>query len=241
MGSIIYYIILFLFTVIYLVPLCLLFVLTVFFDRERVLLHKASRFWAMTIFRLCPGWKIKKEGFGNIDMSKPYVVIVNHQSVLDIPLMYVLPFNFKWVSKKEVLKWPAFGLVLRMHGDIIIDRGNPTSAIRMIDEAKKRLDNGTSIVIFPEGTRSRSGEIGRFKEGAFLLAQKAGVSILPVVTHGTGSVTDGWKVRMPHTFYVRVLDPVSAERVAATPVKELAAELNERMREEHAKLSNAKG
>lgn len=239
MGSVIYYIFLLLFTAVYFVPFTLLYLLTVLFDKERAALHQASKIWALGIFRLCPGWKLRTEDFDKIDRKKPYVVVVNHQSMLDIPLMYVLPLEFKWVSKKEVLKWPLFGWVLRMHGDITIERGRAGSAKKMMEQAEKRLANGTSVIIFPEGTRSKDGSVGCFKEGAFKLAQKAGVDILPVVSDGTGRAVDGWKIRTPHTFHVKALDPVPAEKVAGADIKQLTAELNELMRAEQAKLKTS--
>lgn len=240
MGSVIYYIFLWFFTKVYFVPFTLLYLVTVPFDRERKALHMASRVWALAIFRLCPGWRIRTEGFDRIDRSRPYVVVVNHQSMLDIPLMYVLPLKFKWVSKKEVLKWPFFGWVLRMHGDITIERGSPRSAKNMMTEAGERLSRGTSIIIFPEGTRSKDGSVGRFREGAFKLAQNAGVDILPVVSEGTGCALDGWKIRKPHTLCVKALDVIPAAKVASSDAKSLAAELNESMRIEHEKLRERK-
>ncbi|WP_337518088.1 lysophospholipid acyltransferase family protein [Alistipes ihumii] len=200
MASAIYYLLLSLFTVICFVPFAVLFALTVFFDKERVALHWASRVWSYGIFRLCPLWKLRVEGREKIDRSRPWVIVTNHQSMLDIPLMYVLPLNFKWVSKKEVQKMPIFGWVLWMHGDIPVERGSRRSAKRMMERCVERLSRGTSVIVFPEGTRTRTGEIGRFKDGAFLVAKSAGVGIQPVVIDGTWSLMKGWRVRMPHTF-----------------------------------------
>ena len=124
MASVLYYFLFLLFTVVCFIPFTLLFLLTVRFDRERVVLHRASRLWSLGIYHLCPFWKIEVNGREKIDRSKPYVIVTNHQSMLDVPLMYVLPLNFKWVSKREVMKFPIFGWVLRMHGDIAIERGS---------------------------------------------------------------------------------------------------------------------
>lgn len=223
MASVLYYFALVLFTVVYFIPFTVLFFLTVPFDRERALLHRASRLWALGIFRLCPMWRIRVEGREKIDRTRPWVVVTNHQSMLDIPLMYVLPFNFKWVSKKEVQRMPIFGWVLRMHGDIPVERGSRQSAKRMMERSTERLERGTSIIVFPEGTRTRTGEIGRFKDGAFYVAKHAGTGILPVVLDGNWSLIDGWRLRMPHTFRVRVLDPVEAGEVAAQEVRTLAS------------------
>ena len=122
--SILYYILLVVFTLLCFIPFAVLFLLTVLFDRERVVLHWASRMWSYGIFRLCPCWRIRIEGAEKIDRSRPWVIVTNHQSMLDIPLMYVLPTTFKWVSKKEVQKMPVFGWVLWMHGDIPVERGD---------------------------------------------------------------------------------------------------------------------
>ena len=235
MKSVLYYAVTVLFTIVYCIPFMLIFLLTVPFDRQRAVLHHASRFWAKAIYAW-PLWKVKVEGRENIARGVPYVVTVNHQAMLDIPLMYVLPFNFKWVSKREVYKIPIFGMVLWMHGDIAIERGAASSTKKMVHEADDYLKAGTSVIIFPEGTRTRDGRVHRFKEGAFLVARSAGVGILPCVIEGTGSLSDGWRLKMPHTFTVRILPPVSAEEVARTEIKTLAAEVNRRIEREHALL-----
>lgn len=177
--SILYYILLVVFTLLCFIPFAVLFLLTVLFDRERVVLHWASRMWSYGIFRLCPWWRIRIEGAEKIDRSRPWVIVTNHQSMLDIPLMYVLPTTFKWVSKKEVQKMPVFGWVLWMHGDIPVERGSRGSAKQMLERCRQRLSRGTSVIVFPEGTRTKTGEIGRFKDGAFLVAKHAGVGIQP--------------------------------------------------------------
>lgn len=236
MISIIYYIVFLLFTVLFFIPFTVLFFLTVLFDKERVLVHHASRLWAKGIYRSNIFWSVRTEGKERVDRTQPYLIVTNHQAMLDIPLMYVIPLNFKWVSKKEVQRIPIFGWVLWMHGDIAIERGASRSAREMIKKADERLKNGTSVIMFPEGTRSKDGEIGRFKEGAFLAARHSGVGILPVVHEGNGSVLKGWQMRTPHKFRVRILDPISAEEVANTPVKELTARVEELMRREHQAL-----
>lgn len=214
-----------------------MFLLTVRFDRERVILHRASRLWSLGIYRLCPLWKIQVSGREKIDRSKPYVIVTNHQSMLDVPLMYVLPLNFKWVSKREVMKFPIFGWVLRMHGDIAIERGSSSSARHMMKLADEYLGRGTSVILFPEGTRTKTGRMGRFKEGGFLMAQSAGVGVLPVVHDGNYEVLNGWKLRMPHRFRVQVLDPIPPERVMATDVKQLTREVEQMMVNLHRQMA----
>lgn len=236
MASILYYIIALTFTLIYFIPFTLIFLLTAPFDRERAILHHASRIWAKGLYRCCPFWHVRVEGLENIDPHKPCVIVTNHQAMLDIPLMYVLPLNFKWVSKKEVRKIPIFGQVLLMHDDILVARGSGSSAKQMMRQSLERLSRGTSIIIFPEGTRSKCGRIGHFKEGAFRLAQAAGVAVQPVVHEGNGSVANGWRVRMPHRFTVRVLPPVPAEAIAGRDACEVATQVERLMVAEHRTL-----
>lgn len=236
--SMIFYILFLAFTLAYFVVMCVVFVLTVPFDRNRIVLHKFSRLWALCYFRAVPTWKLVVEGCGNIDPRQTYVVAVNHRSMIDILLMYVLPLsNFKWVSKREVYKWPLFGWVLWMHGDIAIDRGSTASLRQMMAGGVKFLGRGVSVVIFPEGTRSRTDEVGRFKEGAFTLAKKAGVAVLPVATSGTGSVfRGGWKLNFRNAYRVSILPPVSAEEVQATEAKELTQRVQQMVAEESKRL-----
>lgn len=232
-GSVLYYFGALLYTFVYFWFFLLIFLLTVLFDKERVVLHWTSRGWAMGLYRICPLWRIRISGREKIDRGKTYVIVTNHQAMLDIPLMYVLPLEFKWVSKREILRMPIFGWVLRMHGDICIERGTGSSARKMMRQAKAILDRGkTSVIMFPEGTRNGSGRIGRFKEGAFALAKYAGVGILPVVHEGNGSAFDGWRIRAPHTFRVRALDPIPADEVAAAGEKEMAERVRSLMEDE---------
>ena len=227
--SILYYIVLTVWSLTYFVFMLVLYAATVPFDKERILLHKASRIWALSIFRLNPLWRLRVEGLQYLDPDRACVITVNHQSMLDIPLMYVLPrINFKWVAKSAVYKWPIFGIVLRLHGDITVDsKGSVRKTMQFIDKGKQHLDNGTSVIIFPEGTRSRDGEIHNFKEGAFMLARHAGVDILPCVIDGCKNFIKGWRVQ-PAVFVVRITPPVPASAVQDTPVRQLIAEVRER-------------
>ncbi len=237
MISVIYYFCFFFFILLYFPIFILVYLVTLPFDKERLVLHRASGFWGKGIYRMGIGWHTKVEGLENIDKSKPYVILVNHQSFLDIPLMYVIPLNFKWISKKEVYKMPIFGMVLYMHGDIAIERGSSDGLKKMIRQSVARLSRGTSVIIFPEGTRSRTGRINRFKPGAFSLAKSAGVDLLPVVADGNRNIMDGWKVRSPHTFTVRVLEPIKADYIASKDIKELAEEVHSIMEAAHRQIA----
>ena len=227
--SIFYYILLTVWSLVYFVFMLVLFACTAPFDKERIVLHKASRVWAMSIFRINPLWKLRVEGKQYLRPGDRYVVTVNHQSMLDIPLMYVLPYlNFKWVAKTDVYKWPLFGIVLRLHGDITVDpKGSVRKTMHFIEAGSERLNNGTSVIIFPEGTRSRDGEIHNFKDGAFMLARHAGAGILPCVIDGGKNFIKGWRLQ-PTTFTVRITPPIPATTVQDIPLRQLIADVRQR-------------
>lgn len=223
----------FVLTIVMFVGFAVVWLLTVLFDRNRVVCHHVSRFWSKSIYRLCPWWKVQVTGLENVICGKSYVVVSNHQAMLDIPLLYVLPFNFKWVSKREVYKMPICGWVLWMHGDVAIERGDAASAKAMLQKCEDYLKDGVSIIMFPEGTRTKTGRVNNFKEGAMMLAQKSGADILPVVIDGTFDAFGKGGIAAPHTFQVRILAPISANEISKTPVRELRDTLNTLMRDTH--------
>lgn len=229
MLSVIFYLLFIIFTLVYLAVFSVVFVITLPFDSQRKVIHAMSRAWTKCYFGIIPGWRVRTEGLENVDKNKAYVIVVNHRSMLDILIMYAVPLNFKWVSKKEVYKWPIFGWVLWMHGDITIERGTAGAVRKMVKEGKKWLAGGTSVIIFPEGSRGKTPGIGRFKEGAFVLAKNAGVGILPCVAEGTGTALEGWRINFKNKFRLRVLPPVSAEEVRDTDVKLMAGKVREMM------------
>lgn len=201
------------------------------FDRKRRVVHALSKLLTDIIFGLPPHWHRRVIGAENVDRSKAYVIVLNHNSMVDIACFYCVPLVFKWVSKREVYKIPFIGRFLLAHGDIIIDRGSASEAMGKVTERGRMwLSRGASVCIFPEGTRSKDGEIHRFKAGAFLLAKKAGVPILPVVLDGTTGLMRG-KLRLNwrNTITIRILPPIEAERVQSTDTKELMAGVRDDM------------
>lgn len=185
-----------------------------------------------------PTWRRKIEGLENIDKKKSYVIVINHNSMVDILALYFLPLNFRWVSKREVFRIPYIGQLLTIHGDIAIDRSKGADSMRKVTEdGKMWIGRGASIAMFPEGTRSKSGEMGRFKQGAFALAKEAGVEILPVVMHGTRTVLNKfYLVNWRNVLKVSVLPPISAEEVVATPMPELMEKTRTMMCEKYNQL-----
>ena len=153
-------------------------------DKGRIL-HGFARFWSRLIMKIiCSPTRVT--GLERIDTSKPYVYAVNHASALDIPVLYVyLPFQFRIVFKKELLSYPVVGWHLRRSGQICIDQQNPAKSIGSIRAALKSLKSGLPLVIFPEGGRTPDGQVKPFLPGAFFLASKAQVDIVPVALVGT--------------------------------------------------------
>lgn len=235
MRSAYYVTVQFLFTVVAFLVYLVVWALAYPFDRKRAVSHHYSRFWAKTIYKLSPWWRVNVSGMENIEKGKSYIVVSNHQAMLDIPLLYVLPFNFKWVSKEEVFKIPIFGWVLAMHDDIAIKRGGAAGAKKMLDKSNRMLRNGVSVMIFPEGTRTKTGKVGPFHQGAFLLAKKSKADILPVVINGNFDSTDGLRISTPHTFTVKVLKPIAYDPQLS--MEQISTKLHDVVESEHRKIA----
>ncbi len=212
----------------------LLWLLTFWWDRQLKLLHAYSTYWAMFYVWINPGWKIKRLGFENIDKTQTYVIVSNHQSAFDIVLLYGLYTHFKWVAKKELAKVPVIGWNLKLNNCILLERASATSARNMIIQGLKHLKEGSSVLIFPEGTRSRDGLINRFKEGAFMLAKQANVPILPVVIDGSKDLLpEPLKINLKQILTIKVLKPIPIEEVLSKTTEELAKKVNEIIANEH--------
>ena len=157
---------------------------SLFGDRERIL-HSFARGWSWMIMKTIFS-PVKVTGLDQIDTSRPHVYAVNHASAIDIPVLYVnLPFQFRIAFKKELLSYPIVGWHLRRSGQICVDQQNPAGSIGSIRSALKSLKAGVPLVIYPEGGRSSDGHIRPFLPGAFFLAIKAKVDIVPVALIGT--------------------------------------------------------
>ncbi|WP_303754435.1 1-acyl-sn-glycerol-3-phosphate acyltransferase, partial [uncultured Alistipes sp.] len=189
MLSSLYYVFLIALCTIFLVLSAVVLVITWPFQKSRRLVHELSRVLVRIFFFVPPCWRHRVIGMEHIDRRKSYVIVINHRAMIDIPALYFLPLNFRWVSKREVFRIPFFGQFLKIHGDICIDRGRAAEAMeQLLDEGRLWLGRGASVAIFPEGTRSKDGTVHRFKAGAFTLAREAGAEILPVVLDGTASL-----------------------------------------------------
>lgn len=156
-----------------------------FLDSKGNTSHLVARAWARSILAVSR-IKVTVEGLSNIDPSKSYIFMSNHQSNFDIPVLLAhLRVQFRWLAKAELFKIPIFGRAMQGAGYISIDRSNRRLAIESLKEAGRSIQKGASVMIFPEGTRSLDGNIRPFKKGGFILAIEAGVPIIPVIIHGT--------------------------------------------------------
>lgn len=177
----------------YLIAWPLLMVLTVFtavftvctvFWKNAEFVHKVQQFWSRSFFWLM-FLPVSVDGQKHIVPGQSYVFVANHQSMFDVWLVYGwLPVIFKWLMKAELRKVPFVGTGCKAAGHIFIDRRNTKAAMESLKEVEKQLVNGVCTVIFPEGTRSLNGEVGRFKRGAFQIAWDLGLPVIPLSLDG---------------------------------------------------------
>lgn len=147
-------------------------------------------------------------GMENLDKKQSYVFVANHQSAFDILLVYGwLPFIFKWLLKIELKEVPFLGAACQAAGHIFVERDNPIAARQSIQRAVEQLKNGISVVIFPEGTRTKTGKLGKFKRGAFLLAMELKLPLVPITISGSYERVKGYRV-FPGTIKMIVHPPV---------------------------------
>jgi len=153
-------------------------------DPKGNMAHYVGRFWSL-LNLFCNGTRVKIIGTEKIDPNKPYIVMSNHQSHFDVwALIGKLPLQIRWIVKKELRTIPIFGYALTRMGHIYIDRQDRDDAYKGMDRAVEKIKNGTSVIIFPEGTRSSDGRLLRFRLDGATIATKSGVSILPVTVNG---------------------------------------------------------
>jgi 1-acyl-sn-glycerol-3-phosphate acyltransferase len=186
-----------------------LIILFSFFSRDGNVFHLMARFWANSILWVSRV-KARVTGTEKVPPGRSYIYMPNHQSNADIPLLLGrLPVQFRWLAKAELFKIPIFGRAMRGVGYISIDRSNRKSAFESLARAARTIRNGTSVLIFPEGTRSRDGRLLPFKKGGFVLAVDSGVPIVPVIIRGTRNIIPkGHFMIRPAPVTMQILDPV---------------------------------
>ena len=192
------------------------------FDPGRYLVGYVFRQCGVVSAALNPLWRFRRTGVMPADPRRPYVVVSNHESFVDILLISQLPWEMKWLTKAELFRVPFLGWMQRLAGDIPVRRGFGPSAIEAIAKCREVLANRVSVMIFPEGTRSTTADLLPFKDGAFRLAIDAGVPILPLAVHGTGTALrkHDWRFGRS-TAVVRVLDPIDTDGLTPADVPAL--------------------
>ena len=207
----------------YIAKLCVLLAVTVtlaivtimlgLVDRHGKLVYRINQIWTWVILRL-GRVALSVRGLENLEPNQQYVFMVNHQSNIDIPVLIqsLVRFQLRWIAKKELLRVPFFGWAMWATKHITVDRSDPLDARKSLQRAKERLDAGISIVVFPEGTRSRDGRLLPFKKGGFLLAVDTRTKIVPVTIIGSASLlpAGAWKLR-PGTIEVYVDSPIETD------------------------------
>ncbi len=214
------------------------FLFTFPFDKYRRIPNKVLGVMAALMVRLSPGWKIKVTGQEKYDRSKPTIFIANHESFIDIPLLYELPWRMKWVVKHSMTYIPVMGWMVKLTGQLTINRSSK-SAMKKLSNLIQPLKDLVPVMIFPEGTRSLDGEIQSFKNGAFLLAKEHGFSLQPIVVDGPYRILkSGSKLLSPKgSLNISVLDPIEVNRF--DNMSDLKTYARDKIIEEQQRLRNS--
>jgi 1-acyl-sn-glycerol-3-phosphate acyltransferase len=183
------------------------------FDHRLRALHLYACAWASFYAYVFPYWTVRVRNRGRIRDDATYVLVANHQSLLDILVLFRLYKHFKWVSKQSIFRVPFIGWNMTLNRYIAIRRGDRSDAQRMMAACGAALEGGSSIMIFPEGTRSRDGELHDFRHGAFTLARRHHVPILPIVLDGTLDALPkhGLTLRQRADIVIQVLEPIASD------------------------------
>ncbi|MBI9075706.1 MAG: 1-acyl-sn-glycerol-3-phosphate acyltransferase [Desulfatibacillum sp.] len=209
----------------------LLWLLTVLIDKRLVILHRYTSAWAYLYVLVVPAWQVHFLGKERINRKTTYVVVSNHQSQLDILVCFGLFFHFKWISKAEIFRVPLIGWNMVLNRYIRLVRGDKESIRKMMDACETTLAEGSSVFFFPEGTRSATGRVKQFKPGAFVLAKKMQLPILPIAVRGTTHALPKKSMNFHgrHEIWVTVLDEIPYEEFADLSDEELSEMVRQRI------------
>jgi len=206
------------------------------FDRDPVLYQTGRMFrnLGLVLVKINPNWKVTVTGEKIDDPRRPYVVVANHQSLGDIPVVSHLPWEMKWVGKEELFKIPIVGWQMKLAGDIPVNRKGVRRWEHVATRAGYYLDRKCSIMIFPEGTRTKDGNLQRFTDGAFALAIKHQVPILPVVVEGTFNCLpkNSWVFGKSNNMIVKVLKPIPTEGMDSKMIATLRDDVHNMIQKE---------
>ncbi len=201
----------------------LLVLISLPFSKDGSAIHSIGSLWCRIIL-LISGVKVAVDGVSNIPTDGPIILASNHQGVYDIPvLLGKLPLQFRWVAKESLFKIPVIGWTMGFAGYISINRESASKSFKSILKAAQKIKNGTSVVIFPEGTRSKEDEILPFKRGTFFLALKSGVPVVPVSISGTRGIMQDYGIFIhPAKVRVSIGEPIATEGRTEPEIMEAA-------------------
>ena len=218
-----------------------LVIIAYLFDRSGRKGHRIARRWAK-IALLATGVKVRMGGLEQIGGKGPYIFMSNHQGGYDIFALHGhLPFDFKWLAKKELFSIPFFGWTLKAAGYISIDRKGSRDTVRAMNEAAKKIRDGMSVVIFPEGSRSPDGSIQPFKKGGFTLAIKSKVPIVPVAVVGSREIMPKGRITVnPGKITIRIGPTIETKELSLQDWKSLMGKVAESISKDFQSISSVK-
>jgi len=198
-----------------------------FFRKSKQKAHAFPRAWGRILCRIV-GVNVRIEGLENIRPDQTYIFVANHSSQFDIfSWQGYFPYNFRWIAKKELFSIPFFGRAMKQVGYIPIDRSKGRQALKSLDQAAKQIATGSSVLIFPEGTRTPNGRLQEFKTGAIMLAIKSGVPVVPIGFNGSYPVLPkGRLLPRPGNITIRIGIPEETSHYNAKDKQALALSLH---------------
>ena len=194
------------------------------FDRKGDFAHRCARAWSRLILATS-GVRVRVSGLERLDPKRSYVFAANHQSIYDIPIVFsALPYQLRIVAKESLGRIPFMGWHLHRAGHLLVDRKNPGADI--VHKMARLVREGSSLIVFPEGTRSLDGTLGRFKKGSFLVALGAKLPVVPVTIEGSRHVMQKGRLMVrPGEVLLTVHDAVPTESVRREEVRALAEQV----------------
>jgi 1-acyl-sn-glycerol-3-phosphate acyltransferase len=194
--------------------------------------HRVASLWAWLILKTC-GVEVEVRGSENLVPGRTYVLASNHQSLFDTPIVFAyLPLSFRILYKKSLNRIPFLGWHLFLSGHIGVERENPSKARKSLEDAAERIRGGTSVVVFPEGTRSFDGAMRSFRKGSFRLAVKAGIPVVPLTIDGSHLVMKRGKVTVyPGKVRLTIGEPLAVEGLTDADSRALSEKVREAVEE----------
>lgn len=207
---------------IFFIPAITIWLITLPFDKRKVIQQQYTCFWGAFYTWCFPFWRIHVTGRKNIRRKTTYVIVSNHQSQLDILLAFNLFKHYKWVSKAEIFRLPFVGWNMYLNRYVRLVRGDKESIEKMMVTCEERLREGSSVYIFPEGTRSNDGQVKKFKPGAFILAHKLKLPIVPIAISGTSVALPKYSMNTSgiHHLYLDIMEEIPYSHFASMSVEE---------------------